>query len=668
MTVKKGSNYVITSTVNFDTYEALSDMEATLADILAEKKGDYRMNMVKWRAVQIDLARQIETLPTVFRYFDNAKQAGMNMIVLYLEDRIKTPTYPFSTDDESYSPEQIRQMVAYADKLGLEVVPVVSPIGHTERFLRHPELQHLAELHDGCEGRFHDRLDSTCATLPETHEFFGAYIGEVAALFPSKFFHVGFDEIFDLGLCARCREEITDKEGIGALYIQLVLRYYELLKGLGKTMLIWDDMLEWFPEAINAFPKDIILFPWWYEHIARFPEGRFWNDTQEDMLTWFEEKGFNYFVCTRDSVVSLDSLTAYAKKHQPMGLLVTSWENSTKQIKLFEPIVRYAGLLWNEGLPSGVETLQRAMLPFAGNEESAAVLAQLATLQISALSVPKKGAGLQLLPWKATERESAAALLEKALQTGTFADEDCRDVFLSDVYRFRLTYRLHKLALALHEHRTGEIVQDADTLKAQLLECRKRYEQAKALDEDLWKRCRDGFAATDLESFYQSIAESLAWLEETAQTAKPKQSGRLDIKFYLPDYTAAATTCVTLQYADGTEEVGCGRFKSMFVHDVVYDRTFAVPADKVPVALKLSVSGYGAAGFVFADVTLPQGRFVPQTVQTVSGVVDHPEYLLGNDARAALLNEPDLLCGIRDIAKAKEKHELVVALAKKEWK
>ena len=92
------------------------------------------------RAAQIDLARQIETVETVKAFFNVAAEAGLNTIVMYLEDRVKTATYPYSPDNESYSPEQVRELVAHAEKLGLDLIPVVSPVGHTERFLRHPEL------------------------------------------------------------------------------------------------------------------------------------------------------------------------------------------------------------------------------------------------------------------------------------------------------------------------------------------------------------------------------------------------------------------------------------------------------------------------------------------------------------------------------------------------
>ena len=623
------------------------------------------MSLFGRRAIQLDLARQIETLPTVFRNFRNAHDSGMNMVVLYLEDRIKTESYPYSPDEESYSPDEIREMVAYAETLGLELVPVVSPIGHTERFLRHKELQHLAELNGGCAGRFNETKNSTCATLPETYTFFDRYLREVAALFPSKFFHIGFDEIEDLGLCDRCRREFVDEHGIGALFLKSLLHFYELLKSLGKTVMMWDDMLDWHPEVLDSLPKDIILCPWWYEHVGRYPYAHMKNSARHDALAYYEKKGFSYFVCARDTVVSLDSLTAYAAKRKPFGVLMTSWRSTTKQINIFEPMARYAGLLWDNGLPAGAETLRLAMKPFAGSDEGAAVLAETATLLFRAIPVPKKDGGVQQIPWRLQEQDVTAEYLEKQLEHMNAADADCRNAYLSEVRRFRLSYRLQKAAFAMHEYRTGESVPDMARLRAELSECRVYAEQLKAFDEALWQRCRPQLEAPFLQEYYRAVFEALAWMEALAKTAKPNEIGRMDVNFFLPEYTAASITCITLNYADGTHvQVAKGNFKSIIVCDILYAISFPVPVSPVPESVTVTVHGYGAVGFCYMDVTLPQGKFLPDLVEPIEGTVEHPEHILENDSRFMLLNDQDMMCGVRDIGAACQEHKVTILLRK----
>lgn len=105
------------------------------------------------RAVQLDLARQKEPVGFVKAYMRRAKDAGFNTVFLYLEDRIKTPCYPYPDDADSYSVAEMRGIVDVGTELGLDIVPVVSPLGHTERFLAHKELAGFGEQCEGV-GRF----------------------------------------------------------------------------------------------------------------------------------------------------------------------------------------------------------------------------------------------------------------------------------------------------------------------------------------------------------------------------------------------------------------------------------------------------------------------------------------------------------------------------------
>jgi len=54
---------------------------------------------MKINAVQLDLARQPEPLPYVRDFIALAADSGFNTLALYLEGRIKTPTFPYMPDD-----------------------------------------------------------------------------------------------------------------------------------------------------------------------------------------------------------------------------------------------------------------------------------------------------------------------------------------------------------------------------------------------------------------------------------------------------------------------------------------------------------------------------------------------------------------------------------------
>ena len=607
------------------------------------------MKKLQYRAVQIDLARQIEHMDVVLKYFDLAAEAGMNMVILYLEDRIRTKTYPYPPEGEAYSEDQIREMVAYADKLGLELVPVVSPVGHTERFLRFPELQHMAELRGNIAGRFTKagevkQYGETCPNLPETKAFMDAYFAEVAALFPSKYFHIGFDEIFNMGFCEHCKP-IVEKDGLPVLFRDTLLYFYNTLKKLGKTVMIWDDMLEHCDSIIDDLPRDIVMCAWFYRFYQRYPEARFTTSRRYDLFKKFDRLGFPYFACTNIQIKSIDTLTEYAGKYEPLGMMMTNWELATQPNCVADLSVRYAGLLWNQGKRPCFETLTEAAMQVCSTPEIAKAIATVATYSIInrySLGLPGVGA-MELNRYELLKEESTMAMLEDVLKNVTETDGDMVQSFYGSVLHWRYAYLLRGVAYDLHQYRTGEIELDMDDVKARLAKARKQYETIEALNRKLWDNARKGIPSVRFENFLSGCLKALEDLEKVAETAAPGQIGRLDIHFSLPEYTSACKTKITLLYADGTSyQVGHGTYKAD--RNVYFDRTFAIPADKVPCALNLEVSGVGASGFCYADVILPGvGRLIPSAVTRSYGWVENPEYMLIDDFTSTICGNPEML-------------------------
>jgi len=218
---------------------------------------------MEFRAVQLDLARQMETLEYIYGFTDMITRHGFNTLVLYLEARIRTASFPWLPEDESYSPDDIRKIVAHAAAQGIEGVPVVSNLGHGELFLRRPELAHLWELREGVPNRLgaDDPGMSFCLSLEESYTFFEAYFSEVAALFPSPWFHVGCDEFFDFACCSLCRQHSKGEAAQTALFVRHINRTHGILKQLGKRIMMWDDMFEHYPSALDSIPTDIVMCP-----------------------------------------------------------------------------------------------------------------------------------------------------------------------------------------------------------------------------------------------------------------------------------------------------------------------------------------------------------------------------------------------------------------------
>ncbi len=616
------------------------------------------------RAVQIDLARQIETMETVKEFFDVSAKAGMNTIVMYLEDRVKTASYPYSPDTESYSAEQIKELVAYADTLGLELVPVVSPIGHAERFLRHPELKGLAELREGGAGLFTpanspERWMDTCPNLPEATAFMDTYITEVAALFPGRYFHIGFDEIHDMGFCSLCKDTPVPE-----LFYNALMHYYKLLKGLGKEVMIWDDMAEQVVDLLDRLPKDIILCAWFYQHTERYPHARFCTSRCYDYFEEYERKGFRYLAsCWRGN--SMETLTRYARKKNPMGMLMTNWEMSDeRQIKMLYPFITLAGKLWTEGAPITRDTLLAVTRQYADTEAGAEALAVAMTeARCGGLTLPGEKAKYHEPSEFAYSQKSITESTLKALTCAT-GDADVIEAYRLIVERLALRFRLWETGFALHEYRANEGTEDIETIRAAAAECVKEAARVRELVTKVWRKYRPAFDMTKMEKSLAAVDKAAAWLAEAADKATTADHGRLVLMYHLQEYTASMDTRVTLHYADGsTYEAAYGNYKGADLRNPLYAMSFEVPADKVPTAVTLSAAGFGAVGFRYLSVTLPDGtQCLPCGVAATAGVVEHPEFMLTDDSRPMNLGEQEMLQAFTNQYPYRRPHSATIAL------
>ena len=621
------------------------------------------MPCYEMRAVQIDLARQIETVDTVKAFFDVVASAGMNTVVMYLEDRVKTAVYPYSPDEESYSPAQIKELVAYADTLGLELIPVVSPVGHTERFMRHPEMKHIAELRGKIAGAYNEAgvesYRATCPKLPETLAFFDQYITEVASLFPSKFFHIGFDEIWDMGYCELCK---NDK--IEDLYFGAVTHFHDLLKGLGKDTMIWDDMLEQFPWIMEKLPKDIVMCAWFYQYTEQYPVARFSTSRSYDIFRHFERLGFRY-LGSPWMRGSIDTLTAYAAKRKPFGMLLTNWEMSDQQLMHLYPTIEYAGSLWSGREVPGYEAVLKAARKYTDDEESAlAVATVMQAYEYYGVPGPSVTTRYHLPSEDMYVMMSTIPMVEHALEKASGHPEMLAS-FRLKLKRLKLCVRAWEIGYALHEYRAGEGTRPIEKIIEELKALQAEVAQYEVDCMALWEHCRPGLAAPVMQRIIDTLKNGVQTMLDLANAAKPCEIGRLVVRYDLGEFTSWCTTTLTLKYADGTTyEAAKGTFKALQVRNQKYEVSYEIPAKPFE-ALDISVCGYGASGVRYVSANVNGKEYVPAGIAKVSGQVEHPEFILADDSRAAVFNEQEMLqFFVNDISRRKTNS---VTVAMKEW-
>ena len=131
------------------------------------------------RCLQIDLARQKESVEFVKSYIDFAKAHGYNAVLAYLENAVRTDDTAYFSHDDTYSAEEIKDIVAHAERVGVQVIPAFENLGHLEKFFAYPELENMAECENAeLEGRGFSRGRGNCGCpqKKELYEFLDKYI------------------------------------------------------------------------------------------------------------------------------------------------------------------------------------------------------------------------------------------------------------------------------------------------------------------------------------------------------------------------------------------------------------------------------------------------------------------------------------------------------------
>ena len=156
-----------------------------------------------WRGLMIDASRHFIPVEVIKRNLDAMAAVKLNVFHWHLSDdqgfRAESRLFPklqqLGSDGLFYTQEQMREVVDYASDRGIRVIPEFDIPGHTlSWFPGYPELAAASGPFEIGRrfGVFDPVLDPS---REEVYTFLDAFIGEMAALFPDPFFHIGGDEV-----------------------------------------------------------------------------------------------------------------------------------------------------------------------------------------------------------------------------------------------------------------------------------------------------------------------------------------------------------------------------------------------------------------------------------------------------------------------------------------
>ena len=94
---------------------------------------------------------------------------------------------------------------------------------------------------------------------------------------------MGLDEQFDFAICDECKKRLENGESKDGMLTEHIMHTYNLIKSLGKTMMMWDDWFE-YADIVEDLPREIILLSWHYVFMSDEPNGHWTNRIKKD---WF---------------------------------------------------------------------------------------------------------------------------------------------------------------------------------------------------------------------------------------------------------------------------------------------------------------------------------------------------------------------------------------------
>ncbi|MEN6499240.1 MAG: beta-N-acetylhexosaminidase [Rectinema sp.] len=245
----------------------------------------------RWRGLMLDCVRNFFEPAFIEKLLDLAALHKLNVFHWHLTDdqawRLEIPSKPeltergafrqdlrFRTDGRKggyYSRKDVARIVEYARVRHILVVPEIELPGHSTALLAsHPEFSCLgAQDSSVCfepEDRYGIFDDIVCGGNERALSFLSEVLGEVCAMFPGDFVHMGGDEVPKVRwlACPACQKKMAmlgvrkadgsyEPERLQAWFME---RLAEMLARRGKRMIGWDEVVE------GGISNDTLVMCW----------------------------------------------------------------------------------------------------------------------------------------------------------------------------------------------------------------------------------------------------------------------------------------------------------------------------------------------------------------------------------------------------------------------
>ena len=238
-----------------------------------------------WRGVHLDVARHFLPVHSVLRFIDLAALHRLNVVHLHLTDdqgwRLDVPTRPLLAERASwraetvigrdagfdgtphggyYSAVDVREIVEYANRRRITIVPEVDLPGHVQSVLAaYPELGNTGEPVE--VRRTWGISENVLAPTEEALTFAKEVVDVLVDLFPGPWVHIGGDEVprteWRASEAAAARARELGLASVDELQSWFLRELHSYLAARGRRAVGWDEILD-----DGGMPADTIVTAW----------------------------------------------------------------------------------------------------------------------------------------------------------------------------------------------------------------------------------------------------------------------------------------------------------------------------------------------------------------------------------------------------------------------
>ena len=331
---------------------------------------------LRWRGIMLDTARQFYSMEELEGFLDTMAWNKLNRFQWHFSDdeawRLEIDAYPELTIIGGwrghglpippllgsgpaayggiYSKKDARKIISRAGQLGIDVIPEFDVPGHC-----YAVLLALPWLRDSGEAGIYRSIQAfpnNCLNpaREETYQFLNVVFGEIADLFPSRYIHVGADEVpSDAWTGSPQAQAMLEKLGGGAprLQSELLRRLQTFLSARGKITGAWEEAAQgggidkancylngWHSIEISAnlaeAGYDVVICPGqtYYFDMAHGPE---WSEPGASWAGW----------SSLEKLYTSDFLAGWSKAQEQhcLGLQANIWSEPMTHRSVFERLV-----------------------------------------------------------------------------------------------------------------------------------------------------------------------------------------------------------------------------------------------------------------------------------------------------------------------------------------